>query len=271
MPELLRTQSLATLAGLVFSFFAAWTVLGLVVGFAAERALPRRRVFAVRLAPGQYRFELVGNVVFLATATVTMTAVLRSGMVRLGEPSLARDGLTFLALAVGFQVFYWLLHRALHTRRLVFIHLWHHRSRVTTPLSGQSMSAGEALAWMLGYAGLPLALSLVVPIGFFGWAAYLAFNVSSNVVGHANVELTAKAAATRTATLFANTFVYHALHHARWTENYSFQAAGMDRLFGTEAEDWPELYARIAAGQPLTSLHARGEAHRGRRARRARS
>jgi hypothetical protein len=40
---------------------------------------------------------------------------------------------------VGFQAFYWTLHRAM-LQHLLFVHRWHHRSRVTTPLSGQSMS-----------------------------------------------------------------------------------------------------------------------------------
>jgi sterol desaturase/sphingolipid hydroxylase (fatty acid hydroxylase superfamily) len=177
--------------------------------------------------------------------------------VRFGPLSLARHVATFLALLVGFQAFYWTLHRAMHMRRLLFVHRWHHRSRVTTPLSGQSMSVGEALLWMLGYVGLPMLYSFVMPISFEGWAAYLAFNVLGNMVGHANVEITARPFASRTAALFANPFVYHALHHARWRVNFGFQAAWMDRLFGTESEDWPCVYERVMAGRPLTRLDER--------------
>lgn len=258
MPELLHSASTPTLALAVLGFFFGLTTLSVVLGFGAERLLRHKRIFAVPLARGQYRFELIGNAVFLAVTTVTFTAALRAEIVRFGPSSLARDAGTFFALLFGFQVFYWLLHRAMHTRRLLFLHRWHHRSHVTTPLSGQSMSAGEAAAWMLGYVGLPLVYSLVVPIGFTGWAAYIAFNVIGNIVGHSNIEPTAKLAATRTAALFANPFVYHALHHARWTVNYSFMAAAMDRLFGTEAPDWPSIYARVSSGRPLTQLRERG-------------
>jgi sterol desaturase/sphingolipid hydroxylase (fatty acid hydroxylase superfamily) len=146
----------------------------------------------------------------------------------------------------------------MHTRALVRFHRWHHRSQVTTPLTGQSMSAVEVCGWLLGYVGLPWLYSQLVPISFWGWVAYLAFNVLGNVAGHANVEPTARAAATRTAALFVNPFVYHCLHHARWKGHYGFQAAFMDRLFGTEWRDWPALYARIVAGKPLTSLKERG-------------
>lgn len=258
MPALLRTASTLEVALVVLVFFVGLTLVSLGVGFAVERALPGKRIVAVPLAEGQLRFEALGNVVFLGIATVSFTAALRSEVVRFGEPSVGRDVGTFFALLVSFQVFYFFLHRAMHTRALLFLHRWHHRSRVVTPLSGQSMSAGEALGWMIGYVGLPLLLSRLVPIGFTGWAAYTAFNVFGNIVGHANVEPTAKPAATRAASIFANPFVYHALHHARWTVNYGFQAAGMDRLFGTECDDWEDLYARVSSGRPMATLHERG-------------
>lgn len=262
MPEELAGLGTVALATRVLGFFVGLTVVALGFGFLLERALPNKKVFAVPLARGQYRFEAIGNLVFVAIAVVTFTAVLASGVVRFGEPSTARGLATFFVMLVGFQFFYWVLHRALHTRRLLFVHRWHHRSRVTTPLSGQSMHPIEAALWMLGYAGLPIVLSRVAPISFYGWLAYLAFNINGNIVGHANAEPTAKLAATRLASLFANPFVYHALHHARWTVNYSFQASIMDRLFGTEAPDWEDLYARVSSGNPLTRMDEKGRSSR---------
>lgn len=258
MPEELAGLSLLGLATRVLFFFGGITTVALGIGFLAERALPNKKVFAVPLAKGQYRFEAIGNLAFGGIATVALTLVLASGAVRFGEPTTARAAGTFGALLLGFQLFYWTLHRTMHTRRLLPIHRWHHRSRVTTPLSGQSMHPVEACSWMLGYAGLPILFSRVVPISFAGWAAYLAFNVFGNIVGHANCEPTAKLAATRLASLFANPFVYHALHHARWTVNYAFQASIMDRLFGTEADDWEALYARVSSGKPMTRMDEKG-------------
>lgn len=259
MPPALQSLTLPELTLLVFGFFFVCTIVGTAAGFALEKALPQRKIFAVPLFEGQYRFELLGNVVFLAVLTAAFTAALARGVVRFGPPGALRSALTFAALVPGFQVYYWCLHRVMHTHSLVRFHRWHHRSQVTTPLTGQSMSFVEAIGWMGGYIGLPWLFSQVVPIGFWGWAGYMAFNVFGNVVGHANVEPTARPAATRTATLFANTFLFHALHHARWTGHYSFQAALMDRLCGTEWDDWPALYDRVASGHPLDSLKARGD------------
>jgi sterol desaturase/sphingolipid hydroxylase (fatty acid hydroxylase superfamily) len=39
--------------------------------------------------------------------------------------------------------------------------------------------------------------------------------------------------------------------------NFGFQAAWMDRLFGTESEEWPGVYERVMAGRPLTRLDER--------------
>ena len=257
MPAPLRDASLPIIVSIVAGFFGLLTMGNVALGFILERLVPRRKIFAVPLARGQLGFELSGNLVFLAVTVVTFSAALSSGIIRFGEDSFTRSLATFVALLFGFQVFYYFLHRAMHTRALLWMHRWHHRSQVTTALSAQSMSLFEALGWMLGYVGLPLAFSLVAPIGFWGYVAYLVFNVSGNIIGHANVELAAPAGATRAATLFANPWIYHALHHARWTGHYGFQAALMDRVGRTEFADWPALYERVASGKPLESFQVR--------------
>ena len=260
MLRALTEASWLTTVGLVLAAHLAVTTLGSAMGFAAERLFPQRRIFAMPLFEGQYRFELLGNAVFLAITTATLTVTLRAGAIRFVAGSTTRELLTFAGMLVGFQVLYWFLHRAMHLRALVPIHRWHHRSQVTTPLTGQSMSAGDALLWMLGYVGVPALVSQVVPLGFGGWAGYLAFNVFGNVFGHANVECILPISASRAATIFGNVFTFHALHHARWTGHYGFMAAGMDRLMKTEWADWPALYARVDRGEALTSLKQRGDA-----------
>ena len=260
MPELLARASLPELFAMTFAFFLGLTLLNVPFGFALERLLPRRRIFDVPLAEGQYRFELVGNLVFLAVVVPTFTAALAARVVRLAPSSLERSAATFFALAAGFQVFYYGLHRAMHHRSLVRFHRWHHRSHVTTPLTGQSMSFVEALGWMVGYVGLPVLFSQISPLGFWGWAGYIAFNVTGNIVGHANVEMKLMKTGLWWSSAFnANAFVFHALHHARWTGHYGFQASMMDRIFGTEWKDWPVLFRRIADGHPLKSLKERGD------------
>lgn len=259
MPDALRSLSLAQTVLCILGGLLSVTLLATGMGFLIERTLPRRRIFAVPLFAGQYRFELLGNAVFLAVVTAAFTAAVRLDLVRFGPSGALRNTLTFGAMLFGFQAYYYGLHRLMHTRPLVRFHRWHHRSHVTTPLTGQSVSAVEAVGWALGYVGLPWLFGTFAPLGFWGLVGYYAFNINGNIVGHANVEPTARASASRGATWFANAFVYHSLHHARWNGHYSFQAALMDRLFGTEWSDWPVLFERVITGHPLESLKVRGD------------
>lgn len=259
MPELLRTLSWPTLSLAVAAALIALTINGSLTGFAMERALAKRKIFDVPLFEGQYRFELIGNAVFIAVMTAAITVALRTGALRLTERSAVGGAATFFAMLLGFQVYYWFLHRAMHTEALLPMHRWHHRSQVTTPLTGQSVSVLEALGWAVGLVAIPSAISQAIALSFWGWAGYLIFNVTGNVVGHSNIEPTLPIAARRGPTWLVNTFLYHALHHARWNGHYSFQAALMDRLLGTEWSDWPALYAKIDGGTPLRSLNERGE------------
>lgn len=250
-------DDLAPLLARVTGFFLGLTVVGLALGFALERALPHRRIWRDPLPPGQYRHEAIGNGVFLAVTITTFTAALALDLVRFGAPSWPRHLITFGALFLGFQAYYYGLHRALHHPALVRFHRWHHASRITTPLSGQSTSLVEAVGWMGGYVGLPLAYSLVVPISAEGWAAYVAYNVVGNIVGHANVEPISPAPALRARSTLATVFTYHALHHLRWTGHYGFASAGMDRLFGSEWSDWPALYARVVRGESMSMAESK--------------
>lgn len=244
-------DGLGTIFAVVTAFFVSLTVVGVAVGFLLERVMPNRRIWSDPLWDGQLRHELIGNLVFLAVTIATMSALLHSGVVRFGPESTGRALATFGALYFGFQVFFFGLHWILHLPALVPVHRWHHKSRVTTALSAQSMSFGESIGWMGGYALLPLLFSYIEPISFEGLAAYLAFNVFGNIVGHANVELVGTHPGLRTRSLLATVFTYHALHHLRWTGHYGFASTWADRLFGTEWPDWMALHERVLAGSPM--------------------
>ncbi|MCA9714783.1 MAG: sterol desaturase family protein [Myxococcales bacterium] len=254
----LASLSLATLMLVVAGYYIGLSALASALGFLAERALPRRRIWDVPLARGQYGFELLGNLKFLAVQLPIATAFLHFGWLRFGEGSAL---LTFVGMYFGFQLYYYGLHRALHHRALIRFHRWHHRSRVTTPLSGQSMGYVEALGYAVGYFAIPALcaqLGDASPIVAEGWLAYLTFNIFGNIFGHANVELGPRTTTWRLVSIFQPPYVYHALHHARWLGHYGFASTGLDRVFRSEFADWRELHARVLGGASLPSLKFRG-------------
>lgn len=257
MRDFLEHASLPELLAATSGFFVVNTLIGLAFGFTLERAMPTRRIWSDALAPGQLRHELIGNVVFVIVSIVSATAALGAHVIRFGEPGTWSAVLTFLALNFGFQAYFYVLHRTLHHPRRLRFHRWHHVSRVTTPLSGQSTHLVEAIGWMGGYVLLPIALSLIAPISAPGLVAYMAYNVIGNIVGHANVEVVPVAPGLRTRSLLATVFTYHALHHLRYTGHFGFASTWMDRTLGTEWPDWMTLHARVDAGEALALAETR--------------
>jgi Delta7-sterol 5-desaturase len=259
MAEQIAAASWGQLFAAATGFFALGTLLFCALGCLLERS-PAPRIWALPLERGQLRHELIGNLVYVAVTGACFTLALGSGAVRFSGPSPLTDWTTFFALMFGFQIYYYGLHRLLHRPAWLHFHRWHHVSRVTTPLSAQSMSWFETLGWAGGYVLLPALVSRVVPISAEGWAGYMLINMAGNMTGHANLELIPKVPRVSRFAWFANPSLYHALHHARWKGHYGFQSVAMDRLFGSEWEDWPTLHARISQGRALDDLRARGGA-----------
>jgi sterol desaturase/sphingolipid hydroxylase (fatty acid hydroxylase superfamily) len=248
-PELVALCG-AVLAGLVAASTAA--------AFAIEARLgATRRVFDVPRGEGQFRRELVGTLRFVVMGAFAFAALLWT--VPFAPESAGSIATTFVVCWAGFEIYYWGLHRAMHWRPLYRFHRYHHESRVTSPLTGYSMSAVESVGWLVGLVGVPWLLSLVTPISLVGLLAYhVLYQVPGNVIGHVNVDFFPAALEKRLNSWISHPIVYHSLHHARFNNHYGFGSTFMDRLLGTEWADWPELHARVIAGEPLPKLSTRG-------------
>jgi lathosterol oxidase len=240
------------------AFFAALIGFAVAVGFGLETRLgTKRRIWDLPLADGQLRWELIGNLRFVVMAALAFACLLR--MAPFAEESIASVVTTFLVCWIGFDIYYWGLHRAMHRPSLYRFHRLHHDSLVTSPLTGYSMSGVESAGWLLGLVGIPLLLSWLTPLSLIGLVAYhVGYQIPGNVVGHANVDFFPAVFAKRANSWMIHPTTYHALHHARYNNHYSFGSSFMDRLLGTEWPDWPELHARIRRGEPFQSLSVRG-------------
>lgn len=258
MTEFVEQLSFGQLALLCGTFFGGLTAVTTCAGFALESRLgSSRRIFDLPRADGQLRWEFIGNVRFVVMAAFAFAWLLSS--VPLAEASVASAISTFIICWLGFEIYYWGLHRLMHTRPIYQFHRYHHDSRVTSPLTGYSMSALESLGWLVGLVGVPFLLSLVSPISLAGLVVYhTLYQVPGNVIGHANVDFFPAGASKRANSWISHPTTYHSLHHARFNNHYSFGSTFMDRLLGTEWSDWPELHARVISGQPMHKLSERG-------------
>jgi lathosterol oxidase len=236
------------------------TLASVATGFSIEGALSaRRRIFAVNLAEGQVRWESWANLRFCVLASVTFAAVLGTGALGPMEESWTAGIFSFLFLWIGFDFYYYWLHRALHWRPLIPFHRLHHKSRVCTPLTGFSLGWVESASWIAGWVVFALLASWIHPLNMTGLMAYGVVIFVANVIGHTNTEWFPRLSGTRTMSWGNHPITFHALHHARYVKHFSFAFTAFDRLFGTEWEDWQSLFRRILDGQPLTRLQERGE------------
>lgn len=228
------------------------------LGFAIERGLSHRQIFAITLRPGQRARELRNTVMFQLTAAFAFTGFIGADLMRWASGWTA--GLTtFFACWLGFEIYYYALHRAMHTRGLFQLHREHHESHVNTPLTAFSMSFPESLGWIFGYILVPLLMALLgFNVSLAGWLAYLVYNYWGNILGHVNVEVLPVWVGKRVHSWTLRAVTYHALHHARYTGHYGFGATFMDRWFTSEWNDWPALQAKVLKGEALTHLKQRG-------------
>ena len=258
MAEYVDTLSYLQLVALCGAVLGGLITVATSVAFVLEAQLgSTRRIFDLPLADGQLRWELIGTLRFLVMGSFAFAGLL--WVVPFAKESVFSVATTFFACWAGFEVYYWGLHRLMHFRPFYRFHRYHHDSRVTSPLTGYSMSTVESLGWLVGLVGVPLLLALVTPISLIGLLAYHAtYQVSGNIIGHANVDFFPAAIEGRSNSWITHPTTYHCLHHARFNNHYGFGSTFMDRLLGTEWPDWPELHARVIRGEPLKKLSVRG-------------
>lgn len=254
----------AGLLALVFGwslFFALSTLVLIALGLAWERSPVgrRRRIFALPVPAGQHRREALANLGFVVLAALVFATAIDLELLRADATGVGPALVTFFACFLGFEVYYYVQHRALHTRQLIRFHRWHHASRITTPLSGQSLGLVEALGWIFGLVLFPAILTRLGLLHAGALATYLLIGAAGNILGHANAEPHPRSSGLRARSWMTHPFTFHALHHARWTGHYGLGTTVLDRLLGSEWDDWPALHARVAAGDPLRSLKDRGD------------
>jgi lathosterol oxidase len=252
-----QVMSFAELWLWCFMIVSVTSLVSSGIGVALEWALgDSKRIWSVPLRENQLRNEKRSYLQFVLLLSTTAAAWLSIGAIEFRGEGLLVDAMTFVLLWTAFEIYYYGLHRALHSRPLYRFHAHHHESHVTTAWSGQSLSPVEALGWIAGLLIPPALFCLVVPISLTGCLIYFVANTFVNLVGHANVELNPISA--RGLTWLTHPWIYHALHHARFKNHYSFASTFMDRLFRTEWSDWPKLHASVFAGKPLERLSERG-------------
>lgn len=233
------------------------SILGAGWLLAHTRLAERWRIYRRALAAGQLRSEA-----WAAVGVVLCDAVLVGLFRYFAGPRMVPFSvpvalLSFAWMFVGFEVWFYVTHRLLHTRALYRFHAQHHVAQVTDPLTSLSFSLVERLVLMTGGLGLVLLAMEVMPVTQAGVMAYIVTNYILNVVGHGNTEWLPQRFVSSWAGRLFFTPTFHALHHARYQGHYGLYTVVLDRWFGTAFPDYPRVHAQARAGQGLTRIGER--------------
>jgi len=178
------------------------------------------------LRRGQLRDELLlsaASILVFALQAVLLVWLLRRGLIDISwQRSAWHLAWELPVLYLWNEIHFLAVHRLLHWRPLYrAVHVWHHRSVVTTPFSAYSFHPVES--FLLG-AVLPLAL---LAHAFSPWAllGLTLMSLLLNVSGHLPHERL------RSPFAFAGAHSrFHNRHHREFRVHYSFSLPFLDRL-----------------------------------------
>jgi Delta7-sterol 5-desaturase len=188
-----------------------------------------------RMRKGQVREELLLSALAILIFALQATALvwmLRKGWLEIAWDRSPWHLLWELPLLYFWnELYFFAVHRLLHWGPLYrHVHIWHHRSVLTTPFSAYSFHPFES--FLLG-AVMPVAL---VFYAFSPWAliGLTIMSLLLNVSGHVPHERLRRAW-----TFMAPHSRYHNRHHREFNTHFGFSFAPLDTWFGGASASTP--------------------------------
>lgn len=251
------------MSGLQIAMLIAVALLGHVmalVWLAAARgnwAFCDRKIYAISWGDEQVRREF-RNSLHTPIHAVVLFAFLWLGFFR--DTTWLGAIISLALTTLWAEVWHYVSHRMFHIRQLHWIHAEHHRSHISTPFTALSFSFAEKLIFDIGLIGLLAVIELFFSLNFFGIAMWYLGYLVINSFSHANFEFKSPRFVSTAGRLLTST-TYHSLHHARYTGNYGLGTRLLDRLFGTEWDDYEPVFLQVTdKGQPMRKLRDRADA-----------
>jgi len=224
-----------------------------------------QRVLSGGYSPGQLRSEASAGLQVLALDAVAAALVWAWAQSTLdlqhlgqlfGGQGWASGLLTFAALFVWYELWFYVTHRLLHSRWGWRWHRQHHVAVVCSPLTAFSFSLGERALLLTGVLIFAAAGAAVGGASLVGMAVYGLLNQILNVLGHSNVELCPGRLAPPLARSWWVTPTFHALHHARRRSHFGLFTTVLDRWCGTVERDYEQALRATSSGRTLVRTHS---------------
>lgn len=217
----------------------------------ARWTYPRRIIKGVNRT-AKLVVQAAGGLSILLLDTLVAVLLINTGVFRFMELPAGRAGgepflLTFAALFIWTEIYFYYSHRLLHHPKLFWIHRHHHQSMVMNPWTSLSFSYLERFILLAGVVVVPALISRVRPFPIEAYAAYFFFNYVFNVFGHLNVELVPHAWVKSPVGRVFFTPTYHALHHQRYRGHFGLFTSALDKWHGTYFKDYEAVHLKNKA------------------------
>lgn len=227
------------------TWFVVWRLL-------ARRLAARKLPAPVSTNRAQLQHELKYSFVTLAFATLGVLIVnwmTANGWARLSTEASEFSGpqlaVTFLSLLLLNDVWFYAVHRALHTPwAFKHIHSIHHRSVEVTPFTSYSFHPLEG--FLLGAWIYPVAL--VVPLYLPLLGALQVIGLTNNIMSHLGYELWPAWLIRVPGLKWINSATFHSMHHTKVKGNFGLMLRVWDRLFGTALPGYDEAFVSRNTG-----------------------
>lgn len=243
--------------GLRYLFFAgsAW-----LLGYVLFKRHWRPRKINVQMPESaevwrEVRYSMMTVVIYAFVGALTIWAA-KLGWTQMYF-NIARHGWPWFWASIGIAIvlhdayFYW-THRLMHHRKLFrWFHRVHHQSTNPSPWASYSFGPLEALVQALIF---PLFM-VILPMHPFAFAAFMIWQISFNVAGHAGYEIWPRWFLGSWLGKLMNTPTNHVMHHEKMRGNYGLYFNIWDRLMGTNHPDY-EARFRAVTGRGTSQIGA---------------
>ena len=213
------------------------------------------RIYALPHNKGQIFDEAKSGTINFIMDIALLMGIYALGWIKIAKFSVLDSALTFLAVFVWFEFWFYFTHRLYHRKEFYFVHAHHHKSHVTSPWTAFSFSILERMSLNLGSIGFAIVMSHFMPITVAGFILFCLVSNVLNVLLHCNVEIFPAGFARNRYFGWIFTPTFHALHHARFEQHYGLFTTIPDRMFNTLWPDYAHVQERVARGQGLTTFH----------------
>jgi len=193
-----------------------------------------RKISSKPYKPEQINFEIKQTLKIFLLDSLLLVGLIQTGLFKVVDLSFAADVISFLVLFVWVEITFYISHRLLHKRKLLPLHVTHHKSKVPSPLSGFTFSVAERLILFFNTMSLVvLADFLGHPFSMIGIQSYFGVNILLTVLGHSDLKIYPLSWRNKPFLKYLNDPSDHSLHHSHFSCNYGLFTNFLDKKLNT--------------------------------------